>query len=95
MTSLTFAAGIRGCIGWRFAYVHHLRARPMPLLIVPYSIYEIQAFLVELISSFEFAPTDDLKRLRRELCGVMAPTLEGDTRSVSMPLRVSLLDNDA
>lgn len=72
---LTFAAGVRGCIGWRFA------------------VYEIQTFLVELLANFEFRPTEDLKRLRREPCGVMVPTLEGDRGTVQLPLRVSLLDH--
>ncbi|EKM53349.1 uncharacterized protein PHACADRAFT_211048 [Phanerochaete carnosa HHB-10118-sp] len=64
---LTFAAGTRACIGWRFA------------------IYEIQAFLIELVPNFEFVPTEDIKRLRRELCGVMAPTLESDRSNIRLP----------
>ncbi|EKM53352.1 uncharacterized protein PHACADRAFT_259665 [Phanerochaete carnosa HHB-10118-sp] len=74
---LTFAAGLRGCIGWRFA------------------VYEIQAFLIELIQNFEFVPTEDIKRLRRELCGVMAPMLEGDRGNIRLPVRVSLVDHEA
>lgn len=72
---LSFSAGVRGCIGWRFA------------------IYEMQAFLVELVSNFEFGPTEDLKRLRREPCGVVAPMLEGE-QGVQLPLRVSLANYD-
>ncbi|EKM53350.1 uncharacterized protein PHACADRAFT_259662 [Phanerochaete carnosa HHB-10118-sp] len=74
---LTFAAGLRACIGWRFA------------------VYEIQAFLIELIQNFEFVPTEDMKRLRRELFGIMAPTLEGDRGNIHLPIRVSLVDHEA
>lgn len=70
---LTFAGGIRGCIGWRFA------------------MYEMQAFLCDLVSNFEFSPTADTKRLRRETALVMVPTLEGEvSKGVQMPLRVTL-----
>ena len=48
---------------------------------------------MELLSNFEFRPTEDLKRLRREPCGVMVPMLEGDRGTVQLPLRVSLLDH--
>ncbi|OBZ69536.1 11-oxo-beta-amyrin 30-oxidase [Grifola frondosa] len=70
---LTFAGGLRACIGWRFA------------------VYEVQAFLLELVSNFEFGLCEDLKRLRREQALVMVPTLEGEVeKGVQLPLRVSL-----
>jgi len=70
---LTFAGGLRACIGWRFA------------------IYELQAFLVELVANFEFAPTGDMSRVRRENSLVMVPTLEGEIeKGVQLPLHVSL-----
>ncbi|EKM53348.1 uncharacterized protein PHACADRAFT_124964 [Phanerochaete carnosa HHB-10118-sp] len=72
-----FAAGIRACIGWRFA------------------IYMVQAFLIELIPNFEFVPTEDIKRLRREFRGLMAPTLEGDRGNIRFPIRVSSIDHEA
>ncbi len=59
------------------------------------SVHEVQAFLVELISNFEFSLTEDIKRLRREPCGVMLPTLEGEVeKGVQMPLKVTLATQD-
>ena len=58
------------------------------------SLYEQQAFLVTLISQFEFGLTDECSKVTRTLCSVMVPTLEGDTKSVSVPLRVSLATQD-
>ncbi|OSX65860.1 hypothetical protein POSPLADRAFT_1131390 [Postia placenta MAD-698-R-SB12] len=56
-----------------------------------FALYELQAFIVQLISNFEFALTDDIKRLRRENALVMVPTLEGEAeKGVQVPLRVSL-----
>ncbi|THV06716.1 cytochrome P450 [Dendrothele bispora CBS 962.96] len=74
---LTFAGGIRTCIGWRFA------------------ICEVQATLVELINNFEFAPTSDLDRLRREACLVMIPTLQGEeVKGENLPLKVTIAARD-
>lgn len=56
-------------------------------------VHEIQAFLVELVSNFEFALTEDIKRLRREPCAAMVPMLEGE-RGTQMPLKVSLATRD-
>ncbi|KAF9450103.1 cytochrome P450 [Macrolepiota fuliginosa MF-IS2] len=70
---LTFAAGIRSCIGWRFAVI------------------ELQAFLVELISNFEFSLTPEAHKLRREACFVMIPTIEGQLeKGCQLPLKVTL-----
>ncbi|THH16007.1 hypothetical protein EUX98_g9372 [Antrodiella citrinella] len=41
---LTFSAGVRACIGWRFA------------------VFEMQLFLIELISNFEFSWTEETKK---------------------------------
>ncbi|OCH89441.1 cytochrome P450 [Obba rivulosa] len=55
-----------------------------------FAIHEMQAFLVELISGFEFSLTDDIQRLRREASSVMLPTLAGETeKGVQLPLKVS------
>lgn len=54
-----------------------------------FALYELQAFIVQLISNFEFALTDDIKRLRRDNAVIMVPTLEGEN-GVQAPLRVSL-----
>ncbi|KAI0365076.1 cytochrome P450 [Pilatotrama ljubarskyi] len=70
---LTFAGGVRSCIGWRFA------------------IYELQAFLTELVSNFQFELTPDVDRLRKTQAIVMVPTLEGEVeKGVQLPLRISL-----
>ncbi|EJF60674.1 cytochrome P450 [Dichomitus squalens] len=70
---LTFAGGVRACIGWRFA------------------IYELQAFLVELVSNFQFDLTEDVDRICKTTAIVMVPTLRGElAKGVQMPLRVSL-----
>ncbi|KAL0956199.1 hypothetical protein HGRIS_002356 [Hohenbuehelia grisea] len=74
---LTFAGGIRTCIGWRFAIV------------------EMQAFLTELVTNFEFGLTDATKRLRREACLVMLPTLEGEVeKGEQLPLQVTIAPRD-
>jgi len=74
---LTFAGGVRACIGWRFA------------------VYELQAFLIELIANLRFSTTDDIQKLRRENAVVMVPTLEGEAeKGVQLPLKVSLAEED-
>ncbi|KAI0351948.1 cytochrome P450 [Trametes cingulata] len=70
---LTFAGGVRSCIGWRFA------------------IYELQAFLTELVSNFQFELTPEVNRLCKTQAIVMVPTLEGEVeKGVQLPLRISL-----
>ncbi|KIK60889.1 hypothetical protein GYMLUDRAFT_597826 [Collybiopsis luxurians FD-317 M1] len=68
----TFSAGIRVCIGWRFAVI------------------ELQAFIVELLSNFEFSTTPKIEKLRREAALVMIPTVEGERENGSqLPLKVT------
>ncbi|OSC97587.1 cytochrome P450 [Trametes coccinea BRFM310] len=70
---LTFAGGVRACIGWRFA------------------IYEVQAFLTELVSNFQFELVPEVERVRKTQAIVMVPTLEGEIeKGVQLPLRISL-----
>ncbi|CCM04675.1 uncharacterized protein FIBRA_06861 [Fibroporia radiculosa] len=60
-----------------------------------FAIYEVQAFIVELVSNFEFALTEEVKRLRRENAVAMVPTLEGEAhKGVQLPLKVSLASRD-
>lgn len=60
-----------------------------------YRLYEMQAFLVELVSNFEFAITEDIKKLRREPCIVMVPVLEGNVeKGAQLPLKISLARRD-
>jgi hypothetical protein len=51
---------------------------------------ELQAFLVELIDKFNFAPTEDMARVRRASGFVMIPALEGEKQKGSqLPLLIS------
>ncbi|KAF7362479.1 PseudoU-synth-2 domain-containing protein [Mycena venus] len=74
---LTFAGGLRTCIGWRFA------------------VLELQAFLIELVSNFEFSLTPEAMHIRREACIVMCPTVEGERgKGTQLPLRVSVASRE-
>ncbi len=54
-------------------------------------IYELQAFLTELVSNFQFELTEDVNRVCKTSAIVMVPTLEGELeKGAQMPLRVSL-----
>ncbi|KAF7439981.1 hypothetical protein PC9H_000318 [Pleurotus ostreatus] len=75
---LTFAGGLRACIGFRFA------------------LTEFQAFLVELVGTYEFSMTKEARSVRREPCGVMAPFIEGQSgKEVHLPLRIRLAPKGA
>lgn len=69
---LSFAGGVRSCIGWRLA------------------LLELQAYIVTLISTFEFSLTVESTRIRRESAVVMVPTVEGQReKGAWLPLRVT------
>ncbi|KAJ8090208.1 hypothetical protein PM082_018798 [Marasmius tenuissimus] len=54
-----------------------------------FAVLELQTFLVELISNFEFSTTPECDKIRREACGVMVPTIEGEVeKGGQCPLRV-------
>ncbi|OJA11405.1 hypothetical protein AZE42_12467 [Rhizopogon vesiculosus] len=56
-----------------------------------FALIEMQVFLTEIVGKFEFALTEKAKRIRREACMVMTPTVEGEVeKGVQLPLRVSL-----
>ena len=58
-------------------------------------IYELQAFLTELVSNFVFELSDDVPRIRKTTAIVMVPTLEGELhKGAQLPLRVSLAPRD-
>ncbi|KZT01474.1 cytochrome P450 [Laetiporus sulphureus 93-53] len=60
-----------------------------------FAVYELQSFLVHLISNFEFSLTEEVKHLRRENALVMIPTLEGEEgKGPQLPLNVSLAPRD-
>jgi len=55
-----------------------------------FAVIEMQAFLVELINKFEFSLAGETKRVRREPCLVMSPTLEGEAgKGPQLPLMVT------
>ena len=66
-------------------------AYPTDTYAVTRRIYELQAFLTELVSNFQFEPTEGGARVRKTTAIVMIPTVEGE---VHMPLRVSLAPPD-
>jgi len=71
---LTFSAGVRGCIGWRFA------------------VMEMQAFIIALISNFEFSFPKDAKRIIRTRSISIAPMVEGEAdKGVQLPLEVRVI----
>lgn len=52
---------------------------------------ELQAFLVELVGEFEFSPTPESQKVRREGALIMTPTIEGEAeKGVQLPLRVRI-----
>ncbi|KAK1233447.1 hypothetical protein PQX77_003399 [Marasmius sp. AFHP31] len=60
-----------------------------------FAVSEIQVFLVELISNFEFSLTPKCDKIRRENCLVMSPTIEGELeKGVQCPLRVRYARRD-
>ncbi|KAJ3722183.1 cytochrome P450 [Lentinula guzmanii] len=55
-----------------------------------FAIIEVQAFIVELLSNFEFSATPQIDKVRREAAIVMVPTIEGEIEKGSqLPLRVT------
>ena len=58
---------------------------------------EIQAFLVELVGSFEFELTPEARNLRRESAGAtMFPVIEGQLEKRGhLPLRVRIASREA
>ncbi|KAL4068695.1 cytochrome P450 [Scleroderma yunnanense] len=56
-----------------------------------FALIEIQAFVVEIISKFEISLTEKAKKIRREACLVMVPTVEGEiANGVQLPLAISV-----
>lgn len=56
-----------------------------------FAVLELQAFVVALISHFEFSMTPEAHKVRREACLIMAPTIEGELDKGSrLPLLVRL-----
>ncbi|KAG9226824.1 hypothetical protein CCMSSC00406_0003503 [Pleurotus cornucopiae] len=75
---LTFAGGLRSCIGFRFA------------------LLEFQAFMIELVGTYEFSLTQEAENIRREPCGTMTPFIEGQSgREAHLPLRIKFASKSA
>ncbi|KAG6333136.1 hypothetical protein ID866_5950 [Astraeus odoratus] len=56
-----------------------------------FAVYEIQAFLLEIVSKFEISLTEEAKMIRREHCMMMMPTVEGDVaKGFQLPLAISV-----
>ncbi|KZT29933.1 cytochrome P450 [Neolentinus lepideus HHB14362 ss-1] len=60
-----------------------------------FAMNEMQCFLVDLISNFEFSLPEDGKRIRREVPLLMFPVVEGEVQDgVKLPLRISIAARD-
>ncbi|KAL0567123.1 hypothetical protein V5O48_014868 [Marasmius crinis-equi] len=58
-------------------------------------LFEVQAFVVELIRNFEFSVATECGTIRREAALVMVPTIEGKLeKGVQCPLRVKFAKRD-
>jgi len=56
-----------------------------------YSVIEAQALLIETIGKLEWSLSEKATRIRREACGLVVPTVEGEVeKGVQMPLVVSI-----
>ncbi|KAK0462489.1 cytochrome P450 [Desarmillaria tabescens] len=60
-----------------------------------FAVLELHAFIVEVVNNFEFSLTKQSERIRREACGVMVPSVEGEVEKGSqLPLRVTAASRD-
>ncbi|KAG7448645.1 cytochrome P450 [Guyanagaster necrorhizus] len=59
-----------------------------------FAVMELHAFMIELLSNFEFSFAE-VQGIRREACGVMTPTIEGQVEKGSqLPLKIKLAQRD-
>jgi hypothetical protein len=59
------------------------------------SVAEMQAFLVELVDNFEFSMTNSAAKVRRDICLVVVPVVEGEAeKGIHLPLRVALAERE-
>ncbi|KAK0434770.1 cytochrome P450 [Armillaria borealis] len=60
-----------------------------------FAVLELHAFITEVVNNFEFSLTKESEQIRRENCGLMAPTVEGEMEKGSqLPLRVAFASRD-
>ncbi|EGN95464.1 hypothetical protein SERLA73DRAFT_113010 [Serpula lacrymans var. lacrymans S7.3] len=57
-----------------------------------FALVQLHTILVELISNFEFALTDDARRVRRVAALFMLPMIEGQSGRPQLPLKISLVE---
>ncbi|KAK0475530.1 cytochrome P450 [Armillaria novae-zelandiae] len=56
-----------------------------------FAVLELHAFITEIVNNFEFSLTRESERIRREPCGIMSPTVEGEVEKGSqLPLKVAV-----
>lgn len=94
-SSLNFSSGIRSCPGRKFSYVYN--NPPVIFLIAAYTflnsrVVEMQAFLVGMLSNFEFSIPEDAKRIVRHRTFAMLPMVEGEyERGPQLPMNITAL----
>jgi hypothetical protein len=82
----------RSCIGRKFAYVSQFFLSCFFTYHRVYSVVEMQAFLVTLLSKFEFSTPEGANEIRKDRSGVMMPLVVGEeNRGSQLPLKVTLL----
>ncbi|KAK0505319.1 cytochrome P450 [Armillaria luteobubalina] len=60
-----------------------------------FAVLELHAFITEVVNKFEFSLTRESERIRREFCGIMVPTVEGEVEKGSqLPLKVAAASRD-
>ncbi|GLB37928.1 putative cytochrome p450 [Lyophyllum shimeji] len=60
-----------------------------------FAVVELQAFMFELIGAFEFLPTPESQKIRKEPALVMVPTIEGQVdKGAQLPLRIQVASKD-
>ena len=80
---------------WLAIRVGLCRHLSVPLINEPNSVAEMQAFLVELVGNFEFSMTDSAANIRRDICLVVVPVVEGEAeKGINLPLRVTLAERE-
>ncbi|KAK0475531.1 cytochrome P450 [Armillaria novae-zelandiae] len=56
-----------------------------------FAVLELHTFITEVVNNFEFSLTRESERIRREACGIMIPTVEGEVEKGSqLPLKVAV-----
>lgn len=61
-----------------------------------FAMLELQAFTFELVGSFEYMPTPESQKIRRESAIVMVPVVEGQVeKGAQLPLRIRVASDEA